>query len=277
MGAMENGNTTERRNNAGAGRLGGWKRAGVVLAVTVLLTGGTAAAAVFSGGAHDASAQSEAGIVLGDKKVITVSGKGEFEVAPDVAYLDVAVETRAATAKEAQANNATKFAALEAVLYQKYAIGKPDVKTTGFSVHPEYKYADNQAPKVIGYVAAHNIRITYRQLDKIGTLLDALSAAGANRMNGVQFDTEREDQYELQALEKAMANADGKAAVLAKASKRTLKGVLSVSQGGATAQPVYGMVMEKMANAASDSAGGTSIQSGQITVRTDITVMYEME
>jgi len=274
---MESGNGAERQQGTGAGRLGGWRRAGVVLAVALLLTGGTAAAAVISGGAEDASAQSEAEIVLGDKKVITVSGTGEFEVAPDVAYLDVAVETRAATAKEAQANNATKFAALEGVLYQKYAIGKQDVKTTGFSVHPEYKYADNQEPKVTGYLAVHNIRITYRQLDKIGTLLDALSAAGANRMNGVQFDTEKEDQYELQALEKAMANADGKAAVLAKASKRTLKGVLSVSQASVTAQPVYGIRMEK-AMAAADSAGSaTSIQSGQITVRTDITVMYEME
>jgi uncharacterized protein YggE len=108
-------------------------------------------------------------------------------------------------------------------------------------------------------------------------LLVALSAAGANRVGGVQFDTEKKEQYELQALEKAMASSDAKAAVLAKASKRQLKGVLSVNEGGISVVPVYGEYNQAKAETTSDGAAPTSIQSGEITIHTDITVIYEME
>ena len=81
--------------------------------------------------------------------------------------------------------------------------------------------------------------MTTRDLNGIGQLLDDLSASGANRMDGVQFDTEKQDQYELQALEKAMANAKAKAETLAKAAGKQLKGVLTISQNSANSGPIF--------------------------------------
>jgi uncharacterized protein YggE len=261
--------------SASSHKTGYFRKVGVVVAASLLIAIGAGGAAVMTAGQPHAYALTDNGYT--DKKVIAVSGKGELMVAPDVAYLDVGVETRAATAKEAQANNAAKFAGVEKMLLTTYAIPAKEVKTTGFNVQPEYNYTEKEGNKLTGYLAVHSIRVTYRKLDAIGTLLDALSAAGANRVGGVQFDTEKKEQYELQALEKAMASSDAKAAVLAKASKRQLKGVLSVNEGGISVVPVYGEYNQAKAETASDGAAPTSIQSGEITIHTDITVIYEME
>ncbi|MBM7567020.1 SIMPL domain-containing protein [Paenibacillus sacheonensis] len=213
------------------------------------------------------------------KSTITVSGNGELKTAPDVAYLNVAVEARAATAKEAQSKNATQFAGLTKLLYGTYKVATKDVKTTGFYVQPEYEYnSKDGTSKIKGYLAVHNIQVTSRDLEGIGKLLDDLSTSGANRVDGVQFDTEKKDQYELQALDKAMANAKAKAETLAKAAGKQVKEVLTITQNSANSGPIY-YGKGEMAAAADSAAGApsTSVQTGEITVTTDITVVYEMQ
>ncbi|UVI30584.1 SIMPL domain-containing protein [Paenibacillus spongiae] len=212
-----------------------------------------------------------------ERGLITVSGNGELQVAPDVAYINVGIETRAAMAKEAQAKNASQFAAMEKVLYDTYKLAKKDVKTISFYVQPEYKYNEKDGTsKVTGYVATHTVQITSRNLEGIGQLLDSLSAAGANRIEGVTFNTEKQEQYELQALEKAMANAKAKAETLARAAGRSIKGVAAISQGNVSSNPIF---QRNVAFASDESAANakTSIQTGEITVTTSVSVAYEMQ
>jgi uncharacterized protein YggE len=209
---------------------------------------------------------------------ITVGANGTIKVEPDVAYVNVAVETHGTTASAAQKDNADKFTGVEKSLYEKYGIDKKDVQTTGFSVQPEYNYTDKGGRKLIGYLAVHSVQVNDRKLGEIGKLLDDLSAAGANRMDGVQFATEKTDQYELEALKKAMANAEAKANVLAASAKREVKGVVNIVQGAASAPPVVYQTADMMKNAAASSAGvPTSVQVGQIEVTTSVTVQYEMK
>lgn len=210
---------------------------------------------------------------------ITVGATGSIKVEPDVAYLSLAVEARGSKASEAQQANADKFAAVEKVMYEKFGIDKKDVVTTSFDVRPEYNYTEKDGQVLKGYLAVHQIQVTYRKLPEVGKLFDALAAAGANRMDGVRFDTEKKDQYELEALKKAMENASAKANVLATSASRKLQGVINIVQGNVSNIPIlYGreeaqMEMSKMA---ADSAS-TSVQSGQIEISTQVTVQYEMK
>jgi uncharacterized protein YggE len=209
---------------------------------------------------------------------VTVGASGSIKVEPDVAYLSLAVETRGSKATEAQQTNADKFAGVEKTLYEKFAIDKKDVKTTGFNVQPEYNYTEKDGQVLKGYIAVHQIQVTYRKLTEIGKLFDALTASGANRMDGVQFATEKNDQYELDALKKAMSNASAKANVLATSANRQLKGVINIVQGDVSSNPIVymqeqaKMKMNEMADGAS-----TSVQSGQIEISTKVTVQYEMQ
>lgn len=212
------------------------------------------------------------------KGLITVSGEGKLQAAPDVAYIQLGIETRAATAKEAQSKNATKFAALKKVLYETHKLAAKDVQSTGFSVQPDYQYNNKDGTsKIVGYISTHSIRITTRDLEGTGKLLDDLSAAGANRVDGIQFDTEKGDQYELQALGKAMENAKAKAEALAKAAGRQVKGVVNISESNVSSPiPYYGNY-NLAKNEAADTAAPTSIQSGEISLSSNVTVVYEMQ
>ncbi|MFC5401247.1 SIMPL domain-containing protein [Cohnella soli] len=209
---------------------------------------------------------------------ITVGASGSIKANPDIAYVNVAVETRGAKATDAQQANAAKFAGVEKVLYEKYGIDKKDVQTTGFDVQPEYNYTEKDGQVLKGYVAVHSIQVSYRKLTEIGNLLDALTTAGANRVNGVQFSTEKREQYELDALKKAMDNAAAKAGVLATSSKRQLKGVINVvqSDSGTSPIPYPGAMFDSMAKMSAAPAA-TSVQTGQIEISAQVTVQYEMQ
>ncbi|GGD98959.1 SIMPL domain-containing protein [Paenibacillus nasutitermitis] len=247
-----------------------------ILTAALAVAVGIGAVIGANGGLGNVYAAEEVGNV--QKGIITVSGKGELQASPDVAYINVGVETRAATAKEAQANNATKFAALQKVLFEKNKLATKDVKTTNFNVQPQYTYNEKDGTnKVTGYVATHSIQITSRELTTIGQLLDQLSTAGANRMEGVQFDTEKQDQYELQALEKAMANAKSKAETLAKAAGKQVKEVVNVTQTSAGSVPIYNnRAMAESAQSSADGAGSV-LQTGEITLSAHVQVTYEMQ
>jgi uncharacterized protein YggE len=209
------------------------------------------------------------------KHIISVTGQGEMTVSPDVAYVNLGIQTDAATAKEAQDANAQAFSKLESVLYDQYKLDKKDVKTSGFSVQPQYSYTDRD-PVIKGYSATQMLQVTYRDLDGLGTFLDAVSSAGANRIDGIQFSTEKNQEYELQVINKAMDNAKAKAQSIAEYAGQDLKGIISVSQGGGGIAPIsytnYGAVAAKAMDSA---AGSTSISGGELKITTTVTVQYE--
>jgi uncharacterized protein YggE len=211
-----------------------------------------------------------------DKHYITVNGKGEMTVAPDVAYIQLGVRTEAATAKEAQEANAKAFAKIRSVLFEQYKLAEKDVKTSGFRVQPEYSYTDRD-PKIKGYSAVQMLQVTYRDLDQLGTFLDAVTAAGANQINGIQFGTEKGDEYELQVIEKALDNAKAKAEAIAKYAGKPLKGIVAVNQGGGVSIPTirsdYAVAEKALLGA--DSAVPTEISAGELKITTTVTVQFE--
>jgi len=247
-----------------------WAAAGLVgaLLAAAPLFGPSVADSVKGGTAMAAEAAAE--------RTISVSGSGKITIEPDVAYVSFGVFTKAKTANEAQTANAASFAAVEKAL-KEFGVAAKDIKTTGFYVQPEYQWSDKGESSITGYTADHTVQVAYRNLTGIGKLIDAVSKAGANRMNGIQFGTEKMDAFELQVIEKAMANAKAKADTIAKAAGRSVKSVLHVQQGGVSGgAPIYYPMARMESTAASDGGVGTSVQPGQLEITTTVTVTYEM-
>lgn len=213
-------------------------------------------------------------IVDADKNTITVSGSGELKVAPDIATLTVSVQTKGETAKSAQAANAAEMASVQKVLYTDYKLAKKDVKSGGFTVYPEYVYEANTTPKITGYVATHTLQIVYRNIPNIGTFLDSLTANGINQVGGIQFGTEKQQAYELQAIELAMANAKAKAVKIAATEGRKVKTVLQVTQQS-TNYPSWSNPIYSKVGAVADKSVETSIAEGELSLSTSVTVTYQ--
>ncbi|MGF7049438.1 uncharacterized protein YggE [Paenibacillus sp. DS2015] len=248
------------------------KKVSSVLVVSALLVGTTGFNGSF-GSASKAYAAEESV----QRNVINVVGKGEISVTPDIAYLSIGVDSEADTAQAAQKANAAIMAKLNKLLKDTWGIADKDVKTSQFYVQPNYTYTEKDGQKIKGYTAHHVLTVSYRDLTKVGQLLDAASNTGANNINNVQFAVENRDQYETQVIEKAMANAELKAGSIAKAAKRQLGMILVVSQGDSSNPVVYYEQQNMMSAAMDKASGATEVEAGEIKVSTQLSVQFELK
>jgi len=246
------------------------KKIGSVLIVGSLLIGGISMSGVFQGPAKAYADDVQ-------KNVVSVVGKGELSIKPDIVYLSIGVDTTAATAQEAQKTNAAKIQKINTLLKGTWKIADKDIQSTQFYVQPNYSYSEKEGQQVKGYNANHTLLVSYRDLSKVGELLDAASAAGANNIGNARFSVEDTSAFEAQVIEKAMANADAKAGAIAKAAKRSLGQVITVSQNDGNVTPVYFEQNLKMEMAAADAGASTSVQPGVVKVTTQLSVMYELK
>ncbi|MBG9732870.1 SIMPL domain-containing protein [Paenibacillus alvei] len=246
-----------------------WRR----MAMAVLLTGALLVGTGVAAPVPVKAAAAEFSI----KDTVSVSGVGELEVTPDVAYAELAVDTRGKTAAEAQKQNAALYDKVKQVLTKKYGIQEKDLKTVNFSVNPEYKYEENKEPQIVGYQAQHAVRVTYRDLNRLGSLVDAATDAGVNRVARIQFDTEKRSDYEAQVLEKAVQHAAKKASALAKAAGREVGAALTITESGADWSPVR--VMYDTSNTAEmkKDAATTDLQGGLIKLNAQVQIQYQLK
>ncbi|WP_054943368.1 SIMPL domain-containing protein [Paenibacillus ihuae] len=247
------------------------KSFGAVLLAGSLIVGGMGLSGVFKGPEKAYAAEDI------QRNIVSVTGKGELAIKPDIVYLSIGVTSSAATAQDAQKANGAKIAKLTSLLKTTWGIADKDIQSTQFSVQPNYTYSEKDGQQVKGYIAQHTLQVAYRDLEKVGALLDAASTAGANNIGNAQFAIEDPSAFEAQVIEKAMANADAKAAAIAKAAKRSLGSVVTVIQNDDGNHPVIYMENAAMSKVAADTAGGTSVEPGEVKVSTQLNVVYELK
>ncbi len=132
---------------------------------------------------------------------ISVVGSAQESVVPDIADISVGVTVARPTPAEAVAINNRTMTALIAAIKTRGVAAK-DIQTSQISISPQYSQATEGRPdaapqptgfKVVGYEVGNTLRITMRDLSRIGDILDAAVKAGANQVYGVAFRiTDRE-------------------------------------------------------------------------------------
>ncbi|MCB1403368.1 MAG: SIMPL domain-containing protein, partial [Rhodobacteraceae bacterium] len=119
-------------------------------------------------------------------------------------------------------------AALEAA-----GIDRADVQTSRLSLDSIWENrSDGGTPKVVGFQASNMVTVTVRDIDRLGAVVDAVAAAGGNRIFGVDFAVDEPRAQIDAARERAVADARAKAELYAGAAGVALGPVLSISEGG---------------------------------------------
>jgi hypothetical protein len=237
-------------------------RRGAVAALGMLL----------AAGASSASAQ-QVMMMPGGGRGIEVSGMGEVEVAPDEAYLNFAVETSAPTSQEASQQNAER---MERVIAALVAAGIPrdEIETRNFSVYPEYVANDRgETPRVRGYRVTNQVALETMRLDAVGTLIDAALAAGANRVEGINFGLSNPQAAEAEALREAVQRARASAETIAQALGVSLGQLLRASTSTEPVRPMPMMARMDMAESAAQGFA-TPIQPGEQTVHATVVLVF---
>lgn len=213
-------------------------------------------------------AQAQAGV--GGLRQVTVFGRGEVRVTPDMATVQIGVETNAPTTQEALAQNSAQVQALIERVRQ-LGIAERDVQTSGFNIYPTY---DQQGRSVTGYTVSNMVLVTIRDLDQAGALLDQVVQAGANRVYGVSFGISDPAKAEAQARTAAMQNARERAEQLAQSGNANLGAVLVISEaiGNGPIVPLPAMMSDKVA----EGGMAVPVQAGEQVISLQIQVTYEL-
>jgi uncharacterized protein YggE len=198
-------------------------------------------------------------------RTLTVVGEGTALAEPDVAWINVGVETLASTATEAIRENDNKMAKVDAKL-QELGIPDQDIQTSAYSINPEYNSQQDQPGQITGYRASNVVRVTIHDLEEVGSILDQATQAGADTINGISFGVEDQAELQAEARAEAMADAQARAVDLARLSGLQLGGVVSINEEGSDG-PV------PIANAV---RAAPSIQPGQLEIHSRIQVTYAM-
>lgn len=200
-----------------------------------------------------------------------LSAYGETKIAPDMATISLGVQTQEATASQAMQANASRMAGVVAAL-KEAGIADKDIQTSGLSLSAQYRYEDNKPPILVGYQASNMVTVQVHDLKRLGQAVDATVNAGANQVHGINFGLEDSKAAENAAREAAVRALQAKADLYARATGYRLSRLVSLSEGGSSyPQPPMPMMsamrMEKSAD--------TSVSPGELTVRVDVTGLYE--
>ncbi|MEM6619404.1 MAG: SIMPL domain-containing protein [Pseudomonadota bacterium] len=202
-------------------------------------------------------------------RLITVVGHGQVNVVPDVGVARLGVETTGETAGEALAQMST---AMTDVIAAAKDAGLPDraIRTSRLNLSPIYDRRNQNRPvvPVVGYHASNQITVRVEDVGSFGSLLDALTQAGANTIQSVSFEVSDPAAALAQARRTAVADARAKAELYADAAGITLGPVVRITEGGAGRRPD----IERAALGASPVA--VPIQAGETTVSAAITLVF---
>lgn len=216
-----------------------------------------------------ASAQTS---VASDGTFLSISAQAETTRVPDVGVLWTGVVTQAAEANAAMRSNAAQMEKVMAAI-QAAGIAQRDIQTSGVNLNPQYKYADNQAPKITGYQASNTVNLKVRDLSKLGKVMDALVASGANQVNGPGFEVDQPEAAYDEARRAALDKAQARAAMYAKTLGLRVRRIVSISEGGGF-QPPRPMPMMAMANAKMEA--DTVVSPGETAMSASLDVVFEL-
>ena len=103
---------------------------------------------------------------------LDISATGEVTRVPDIAIISTGVVTKSATAGGAISQAAARMARVRAAL-KSAGVEDRDIQTSNISLNPDYRYDNNQPPKVVGYQASNTVTVRFRDIASAGKIIDA--------------------------------------------------------------------------------------------------------
>jgi uncharacterized protein YggE len=201
---------------------------------------------------------------------IRVSATGEARAVPDRAFIDFGVETQAATARQAADENARRMEQVLAALVRA-GVARADIQTREFSVFPAYEQRPGETgePRIVGYRVSNTAAVRIDDVPRVGTVIDAALAAGANRGYGLRFGFRDPARVRAEALRDALVRARAEAEVIAAGLGVNLGRVIDAS----TATEPRFVEMQAM-RATADMAANTPIEAGRQAVQAIVNVVF---
>lgn len=207
-----------------------------------------------------------------ERRTITVTGEAEMMMSPDRATVTIGVETWGKNIISIKADNGKR---VKAILDAVKGLGIPakDIMTRDLSIQPEYSWKDDRR-EFIRYRMRNVVVITVNDLAKIEDVVNAGVNESSNVLEGVAFSTKDAARLQDSLQIQAARNARTKAVALAEAVGAKVGDAITITESQTyEPRPIY--AMRAMASM-SDESRTTPIESGQLTLKSTINIVFEL-
>jgi uncharacterized protein YggE len=205
---------------------------------------------------------------------LDISATGEVTRVPDLAIISAGVVTRSATASGALQQAATRMDRVRSAL-RRAGIEDRDIQTSNINLNPEYRYDNNQPPKLTGYSASNQVTVRFRDIANAGKILDALVAEGANQISGPNLTIDKPQAALDEARARAIMTGRARAELYARSLGMRVVRVVSVSESGGSypVPPPMPMMERGMVAQAAD----TKIDPGEQKLQVTLAMTFELQ
>jgi uncharacterized protein YggE len=211
-----------------------------------------------------------------EKRTISLSASGIVKTTPDMVEIAAGVTSEAPSASAALDQNTQAMTKVVETLKAE-GIEAKDIQTANFSVGPIYEQRpydrpDGKAPAVVGYRVTNQVRITLRDMGKLGAILDKVVSLGANQIDSIAFGVSEPEALKDEARKLALKNVTDNARLYAQAAGVTLGPILTITEEESSYQPRYAERAVAM-----EAAKAVPIEAGTAAVEVRVRVSWEIE
>lgn len=211
---------------------------------------------------------------------ITVSGKGDVVVKPDIATFSFSITEESLVVSEAQDSVAKSEKSAIAFL-EKAGVSKDDIKVSGYNLYPRYEYkganiyGQNGKQVLVAYVVTESVEVKVRKISDAGKIIGSLGELGVDNLSGLNFTVDKEEEVIKDARAKAIDDAKAKAKILAKDLGVSLVRIVSFSENGSYPRPMY-YAKTASFDMAESGVSTPELPSGTNKITSEVSITYEI-
>jgi len=217
---------------------------------------------------------------------ISVTGRGETYIKPDIASFNYTVLEEGKTATEAQTKATAKTnAVLDAV--KKAGVAEKDVKTISYNIYPKYEYTNSVCTQyscppskstIVGYEVSQSIEVKVRDIEKAGDMLVVVGGLNVSNVSGLSFVVDDMEAAKAEVRKQAIKDAKEKAKVIAKELGVRFDEIISFYESGQDGYLTPMMENQAYGGVAMDSMKvAPSVPAGENKLTTMVTITYSIK
>lgn len=223
---------------------------------------------------------------------ISLSGYGEVQAVPDIANIYFTITKESKMVKDAQDMVAeVEKSAID--MLKENGVAEKDFKATNASFYPKYEYQSESGVRlpcnqwgcppstgkqvIVGYEASESITVKVRNTDDVGKIMQGLGTLGVTNLSGPNFAIDDEEALKMEARREAIKDAKEKAKVLARDLGVHLGRIASFQEDGGYYPVMYKTEASNMAIDSSATGAPATLPTGENTISSTVTIMYEIK
>ncbi len=222
---------------------------------------------------------------IAPQTVITVTGKGDVVVKPDIATFSFGIEEESLVVGDAQDKVAKSEQEVLAFL-TKAGVSKDDIKVSGYNIYPRYEYRtayggvasypqQNDKQVLAAYVVSESVEVKVRKISDAGKIIGSMGELGVTNLSGLSFSVDKQEEVVKEARVKAILDAKASAKSLARDLGVSLVRIVSFSENGSYPPPMYYAKTMSLGMANAD-AQTPELPSGTNKISSSVSITYEI-